>query len=310
MKLILHFGIHRTGSTSIQRNLAANREVLKQHGFLYPHIEGVVSPQSLPAKLNVEAASLKRLFRKVEKQATQETHTVILSSEDLCTLGNYKFLEDIPQKFDVRVVLYLRRQDLWLESWYNQHVKWPWDADFSGSDIHYFVGKIKNFPWIDYKNLLARIERFLPRDKLHVESIGETGAASSVDDFLKFCSINPGYLQKENNKNQSLSSAKIDILRRIDMIDLQESARLKILRGLGKIKIREDNGTRIFLTRSERETIISNFSESNLYVARRYFQRDKLFTEYLSKQAHPALVGDINAYQEYIPQILKKIAEE
>lgn len=310
MKLILHCGIHRTGSTSIQKNLTSNREALKRQGFLYPEIEGVSSPDSLPSRLNVEASKIARFFGEIETQASHRTHTVILSSEDLCRIKNFRFLKGVPKKYEIYVALYLRRQDLWLESWYNQNVKWPWDAEFSGSDIQYFIGKSKNFPWINYENLLGRIEEFVPLEKIHVRCIGEDNTTSSTDDFLSFCGIDSNLLQKEADKNQSLSSAKIDILRRIDIIALPGPARLKVLGALSKIKIQEDSGNRAFLTRAERLKILADFMESNDHVARRYFGRNKLFSDKWSEELNPALVSDMNAYQRYIPEILKKIAEE
>ena len=34
-RIVLHCGLHKTGSTYIQRNLQTNRELLLQHGVLY-----------------------------------------------------------------------------------------------------------------------------------------------------------------------------------------------------------------------------------------------------------------------------------
>ncbi|GEM_PF-2633340 len=36
MRLVLHAGTHKTGTTSLQRILAANRDALRQRGYLYP----------------------------------------------------------------------------------------------------------------------------------------------------------------------------------------------------------------------------------------------------------------------------------
>ena len=45
MRVIIHAGIHRTGTTSLQRCLAGNRAALAARGFCYPGTE--VHHQSL-----------------------------------------------------------------------------------------------------------------------------------------------------------------------------------------------------------------------------------------------------------------------
>ena len=53
-------------------------------------------------------------------------------------------------------VFYLRRQDHWLMSWYNQHVKWPFDREKSRMDPQAFLATLEDFHWLDYERLLGR----------------------------------------------------------------------------------------------------------------------------------------------------------
>ena len=139
MKLILHFGIHRTGTTSIQNSLVANQDALVEQGFLYAKLNGKPSHEVIPGLLKARRFAPQDWIQDIEKQITKATHTVILSSEDFSALKSFRFLEQIPSKYETFVTVCLRRQDLWLESWYNQHVKWPWNRKFSGSSFDDFI---------------------------------------------------------------------------------------------------------------------------------------------------------------------------
>jgi hypothetical protein len=46
MKLVLHAGTHKTGTTSIQKVLSDNRTWLRDRGLIYPDGEGVYSPKA------------------------------------------------------------------------------------------------------------------------------------------------------------------------------------------------------------------------------------------------------------------------
>ena len=310
MKLILHFGIHRTGSTSIQNTLAVNQECLGGRGFLYPNIEGRASHQRLPWRLKSNNILPKDVVSEINAQITTDTHTIILSSEDFCLLKSPRFFHELGKYYELNAVVYLRRQDLWLESWYNQHIRWPWDNKFSGSDIEFFLSNIGNFFWIDYQKLLKNIEGIVSIDRLYVNVVDEAGVKNTAVDFMKYCGIDPIWLKSVGNKNQSLSSAKIDILRRIDINELESAARFKIISALRKMDIKEDNGKTKFFTDRQRVKLIKRYSKSNAYVARKYFARDKLFSDHEPDNENPAFVSDKTAYQKYIPQLLKKIAEE
>ena len=61
-RIVLHCGLHKTGSTYIQRNLQSNRELLLEHGVLYlgPNTFKSVAP-SCGATCNGAAGIAKHL---------------------------------------------------------------------------------------------------------------------------------------------------------------------------------------------------------------------------------------------------------
>ena len=282
-----------------------------RHGFLYPEIEGEANFIQLPYRLASKEISSEQVIGELERQITEETHTIIVSSENFSHQKSFRYLAEIFQDYELHAVIYLRRQDLWLESWYNQHVKWPWISKYSGSSFTCFRKNYRDFFWLNYEDLLNRIEEVIPRERLYVKTLDDNGLVDSFTDFLQHCGINIGWLKVEGlHHNRSLSSARIDILRRIDIYNIQAESRLKVHSALRKMKINEDNGKARFFTDRQRRDFIKKYSSSNRNVARRYFAREKLFSEYVPDGVRPVFLNNKVAYQKYIPELLKRVAEE
>ena len=70
-QLFLHIGFNKTGSTSLQRNLAQNSAALLEQGFLYPHeAEAAYTQrwQHAPLAAPVPGRNLGWLVRKKERR--------------------------------------------------------------------------------------------------------------------------------------------------------------------------------------------------------------------------------------------------
>lgn len=308
IRLIVHFGIHRTGSTSIQQSLKANQKELISHGYLYPDIDDKSGHVALPWNLNAGRTSPDKVIEQIERQSSASIHTVILSAEDFCILNDDQFLYELSSVYELHGIVYLRRQDLWLESWYNQHVRVPWDRKYSSRSFDYFRENIEDFYWIDYQKLLGRISKLILPSRLYVNTIQRGFVENSVEDFMMHCGIDTAWMVLGSDQNRSLSSAKIDILRRMNLIDIEPEKRWKIIKLVRKMRIAGDNGVSRFFTPNQRVEIFEKFSASNTYVARHYFQRDSLFSEQVDFNALPVFVSDKEAYRKYIPLLLKEVA--
>jgi len=128
--LWVHIGLGKTGTTVLQRFFAGNRATLEEHGILYPtygekagahhlfspHLPGVVRDrwQTIPPA------------QWAPQLAASHTGTTLLSSELIasCTPEDAReFCEQACKYFDLKIVVYLRRQDNLLMATYNQVVK-------------------------------------------------------------------------------------------------------------------------------------------------------------------------------------------
>ncbi|WP_315618865.1 hypothetical protein [Halomonas sp. I1] len=260
--------------------------------------------------LNGGKITSEEVIRDIEFQVNPLTHTIILSAEDFCLVQDASFFSRLRERYDVSAVVYLKRQDLWLESWYNQHVKWPWDEKFSSSTPDEFLRRHdKDFSWIDYYKLVKDIERRVGLGNLYVNVVDESGVKDTVGDFLNHLSIDPMWLNDYSDKNSSLSSAKLDILRRVDTYGLSGKARQRVIEALGSMEIEEDNGSKLVFDDSQVKRILSCYDESNRKVAREYFSRDRLFYDEVKLGRQPVFVSDERAYKYYIPQILKVLSD-
>lgn len=138
MNIILHIGTLKAGSTSIQFHCINNREQLLQHGVLFPRtgLEYNLYRQGRSAGHNSYIAALKNddsaIFDELREEIADQRniHTVLLSSENYSTeIKNSlvsKFKVFLGEKYDYRIVVYLRRQDHFLESIYGELVSGGW----------------------------------------------------------------------------------------------------------------------------------------------------------------------------------------
>ena len=132
MKIALHIGAHKTGTTTIQRTLYLNSAALLKHGFYYH--------SSDPEHFNhhVIAAGLKRgtknetrewavaaLLAHIDQAAAADCHTCILSSEMFVEGADTVLIREILTGHTLQIIAYLRRPDELIASAHNQVVREP-----------------------------------------------------------------------------------------------------------------------------------------------------------------------------------------
>lgn len=135
--LVLHIGLHKTATSYIQNVLSTRRYDLLEEGVLYPLAgsgslargvdrlqaatrDGAQSGHALFAESGDTAPLLQALL----EELPESTSTVLLSAEDFTArlAEPEKILGRFAAFGTVKVVLVLRRQDLWIESYYKQRV--------------------------------------------------------------------------------------------------------------------------------------------------------------------------------------------
>lgn len=275
-RLTLHIGIQRTGTTGLQRALAANRERLAALGLCYPFEK--TNHQNIAWRIRRGAMTGARLAKKLAPYAGLPH--IVLSAEDFCVHTDLDWLPAIQQSRDVEAIVYLRRQDHWLMSWYNQHVKWPFSRRHSTMTPREFLGSIEEFHWLDFDRLLDRWDAALGPGRLTVRIV-ETGQVSdTVSDFLHHVGIEARSLDiADAQQNDSLPPEMLEFARRAGMYDLSGAARATVIRLLQEAGRTAGCAARTLYTAAERQGVLARYAATNSAVARHWFGRDELFRE-------------------------------
>lgn len=141
-RLFLHIGFYKTGSTSLQKSLALNAAALAQQGILYPYDPQAAYTQRwqhVPLAAAVPGLRLSWLMSQKRKTLGQaytalqerigrdEAETLILSSEGFGepAMGQKKirWLKDLFPDSQITVIAYVRRQDSYFLSSYQEQIK-------------------------------------------------------------------------------------------------------------------------------------------------------------------------------------------
>lgn len=276
MRVIIHAGIHRTGTTSLQRALSGNRDALAARGIGYPGLE--VHHQKLAWSLKRGDADL----RDVEAllATVPEAETVILSGEDFSIHEDLDWLADLAGQHDTRAVFYLRRQDHWVMSWYNQHVKWPFARGKSQMDPQAFLATLEDFYWLDYAALLGRWGDVLGRERVAVGVVERGQVEDVTGDFLTRLGIDPDGLEIDRTRsNDSLPVHMLEIARHLGLYDLKPGQRTRLIAALRAGLEGRAPGPGTVYSPEERNRILARFADANQAVAQAFFDREALFLE-------------------------------
>jgi len=298
MDLILHIGTAKTGTTSLQEFLAANRMILQREGILYPLSAGngkshallsLIPQDDLASRhaLTLRVAQTIRnleLFREELKDAlTEELNgrsdrrpdKVIMSSEycstrlltDEAVQGLRDFLSPIFS--DIKIVVYIRRQDEYLLSRYSTGVKaggtTPLEIPSSPDAVAFF----------DHWELLSRWARFFGRAQIVCRKYERDSLKSGdiIDDFLGLAEIDKSLpFKRPERMNESLDAGSVEFLRIFNQYHRPSasdpgSRRGRIVEMLSEIS----TGSRVTLDQEKLDGFMRTFRESNKKIALEYF---------------------------------------
>jgi hypothetical protein len=277
MQLVIHAGIHRTGTTSLQRTLARNRAALAAQGVAYPG--EAPNHQALVWELVRGQSGAREVLALLEGAGAPR---VVLSGEDFAIHEDLGWLKAVAKHHDVRVLFYLRRQDHWVASWYNQHVKWPFDARKSRMDPAAFLATLEDFHWLDYERLLGRWSAVLGAEGVGVAVLEKGQVEDATADFLARAGIDPAGLALDAERaNDSLPVHMLEIARHLGLHELKGGKRQRVLAALREGLADRAPVPRVATVYSpeERNRVLARYDASNRAAARRFLGREALFFE-------------------------------
>lgn len=141
-RIILHVGAPKTASTYLQRRLRADPNHLRKHGIYVPVLPSVAAMagnaklvatalserpsltfQRAFPDIDVSALNPPSLVAELLKDWRRDSESVVLSAENLRPNHAARLRELLPKEAPCVVVLFVRRQDRWIDSYFNQMVK-------------------------------------------------------------------------------------------------------------------------------------------------------------------------------------------
>ncbi len=185
--IVLHIGTDKTGSTAIQKLISINRQVFEKKGWLYPKKIGENGHRQwkLYDKLKKnEFDILEELKKEVEESGLSN---VLLSYEEYYKLEEEQIAKLLAllnslNKGEVKIIIYLRRQDDKKESSLLQGIK---HGILRGREEYGFQIE----PELDYHTIMAKWEKFIDKKNIIIRPYGKSffpHKDSLYEDFFQF----------------------------------------------------------------------------------------------------------------------------
>lgn len=281
-KVILHIGCEKTGSTSIQNFLYLNRNyLLGKYGYLYPVSLGKRNHTKLGiyacnddkglARFLPKGRTLGDFRRSLEKDFTKEIEstsakTIIISNEWLHPrvkskeefdrlIGLFKNLFN-----EVKVVLYVRRQDKLALSLYSTSLKagnykpFKFPTVNDRTELPYFY---------DFNTIYENWVSAFGRGNVYVRAFERDALVQSdvVMDFLDFVDLPKDGLTFIPEENLSLSNAGVFVMRLWNRVF--KSVRPRLARNIRGIISKGFSGKASLASEYDCEDFFEKFSISN-----------------------------------------------
>lgn len=242
LKLILHAGTPKTGTTSMQTYLAKKQRKLRGLGILYPHSSDELRNPSAPIHqwfeknlVTTHTQHFLQNFTHLISQVKPHTHTVILSSEGIYNYwwdfppASKRLLRSLANLFDVHIWVWFREPLGFIESFYKQCIRNPQTSGNPcyGKDLSF--AEMLEINWftqhLDYAGFVEDCQQLFGQD--HVQTFAYRG------DVVQQLSAMLGLATAHDNptavQNRSLHGVSIDLMRVLNQYSISAKDKDKLM---------------------------------------------------------------------------------
>lgn len=305
MKLVCHIGTPKTASTFLQNTCALNPRWLRDHGLIYPdllapdanhitlfyaasnYIHDFARDYGLNSEGDVESfrARLSELIARLVTEAPENVHTMLMSSENLT--GNIRGhagvqnLADLlrPHFDDIRITVYLRRQDEAILSMYGEFMR----RGFSGMAFERFAEQAlqrkEMIPYLRYDELLPDWIKVFGKEALSVrlfdraQMVGGDILTDFMTQILGEAPADLSEMKLSDEDNVGLSAPALEFLRRMHAhIPFRKEGKANPDRARLAKKINDlPAEPRPRMTAAQSQSIMDHFREGNDWLAETFF---------------------------------------
>lgn len=320
-RVILHIGTEKTGTTSIQHFMQANRRQLREKGIIYPHIGSrddahydlvnELHPLDNQGRhlefLPQPNQPFNTLWQHLKQRLIQESDKVfLLSAEHFSSRlrsNALSFMADFFQQLNItpEILVFLRPQDEFIESSYSTEIKAGSIRTFGEALSHYPNQTLR----YNYWQLLTLWANYFGKHAIKVVPYQQQTIGTDVRRYLL------NYLGVEQHSAFEFESS--ERLNEKWSKDMLEFARLfnqhchftgtpqqreKWLEAVS-LKLYRQNEPGL-LTQEQRMAIKHHFAESNCQVAQHYLSKSTLFDE--TEPQKTAVSDEVHVSAELLPK--------
>jgi hypothetical protein len=282
MKTIyLHVGLHKTATTALQHFLYSNQQALLDAGIYYPKtgLVGKGMHHNIPGSL-FHASHLKH-SPKLDFNALLKTLTAEIKPHERILISSEVFSEPIERNRcrlfrdiadEVKIIIYLRRQDLYIESVYGFLVK---IGKFSNSFSNFKYEKVFN---LDYRIKIEEWAALFGRENIIVRiyESGQFHGGTIFHDFMHTLGVplGPEFRLPPKRINVSLTRDLLELRILLNQLGT-DNAIVSSLEALS-IQLKKEDPTLPYgiLSPEERKALLTKHADSNAWIANTFLGRE------------------------------------
>jgi hypothetical protein len=244
MRVKLHIGLHKCGSTAVQVGMARSRSALAANGVIYPAAHCWIDGHhllswALAGDARSELTPEQLLDAWFAEAAGQKAEIMVLSSEEFefLTAPEIGPLRALLDGHEVAIFVYVRPQDEYLIAEYKQFVRMA-DTAFSGS-IEDFYNKYR--PQLnqrfDYYEVLQRWVGHFGAECINVTSYHRASLVGGdvLADFVDAAGLPAFDLPDDRDQNVSWSDLTTRLIAKLNGAGISGGKREEIARQLEQI---------------------------------------------------------------------------
>lgn len=242
LKLILHVGTPKTGTTSLQKYLEKKQSKLRRKGILYPkNILNITNP-SAPRHhwfeknlLSTHVDFFLENFKNIVTQVDESTHTIVLSSEGIYSQWwsfpdeSIELLRVLNELFQVEVWVWFREPCEFVESFYKQCIRNPRIVGNPcyGKDLS--IAEMLDRGWftkhLDYKGFVDDCENVFSEGTVKAYEY-DVDIVRSISNIFNLATTHDNPTLRLNN---SLSAPAVSLLRRINQLNIKPKDKERLM---------------------------------------------------------------------------------
>lgn len=302
----LHVGMPKTGTTFLQALLFKNNKAIRKKGlsmvsvgYNFPNISRFrnghfIIKDSLDENGNIDENLCNEIYNTCLSNILKEAkkYETLIITDELIWIKSETYIERFKTDLDangvdLKILVYLRRQDMFLESYWGQMVKIYTTETFR----EYASVEHQEYLHLDYKKHLEYYESIVGNENLIVRPYERNQFGGKNNNLLSDFLMSIGYddiididtdlRKKSAQTNPSISGVYLESKRVLNSVSTFRSKMNFFTNELWLMNEDEEDvkkkSNAFFFSFKERVNIVKKYEETNDYIAKKYLNQDKLF---------------------------------